>query len=205
MSTESNPDDDFAETAEEDLQQRLMRATPEFTTRGFMFAATLKAVEELGGDEAAVRRCLEAAGEKSFMDFYHYPTRSLLLLFLAASEALGPRHGGVEGVVRQISMRCADSYLDTVVGRAALQHTGALPQRFTLALQTLYNAATKYADPEVSFPTSNRSVLSLRSALLPRVYHEGATARMAERMGLVLVRVRARKTGPLSIDLEVSW
>jgi uncharacterized protein (TIGR02265 family) len=205
MSTESDPGSDSAETAEQDLQQRLRLATPEFTTRGFLFPAMLQAVKDLGGDDEVVRRCLEATGETSFVEFFHYPTRSLLLLISTAAEALRGQYGSVEAVLRQLGARGGASYMDTPVGRAVLQQTGTRPQRLMFALQTLYEVLTSYGKPVVSFPRLDQGVLSVQTSFMPLAYHEGGAQAISQRMGLEPVSVRARWTGPLSMDLECSW
>ncbi|WP_084737367.1 TIGR02265 family protein [Cystobacter ferrugineus] len=205
MSSESNSGSDSAETAEQDLQHRLRLATPEFTTRGFLFTSMLKAVKELGGDDEVVRHCLEASGETSFVEFFHYPTRSLLLLISTAAEALSGRYGSVEEVLRQMGARGGESYMDTPVGRAVQQQTGTRPQRLMFALQTLYEGLTSYGKPALSFPRPDRGVLSVQASFMPLAYHEGGAQAISGRMGLTPVSVRARRTGPLSLDLECSW
>ena len=54
MDIESTLDNDTAHDAQRDLQQRLLLATPQHTTRGFLFSALLRVVRELGGDEAGL-------------------------------------------------------------------------------------------------------------------------------------------------------
>lgn len=205
MGTESNPDSGSAESAEQDVQNRLRLAEPEFTTRGILFSTILQVVEDVTQDEVVVRRCQETTGEKSFIAFFQYPTRSLLMLLAAAADALSLEYGSFEGALRQIAMPCALAFLETPVGRAALQHTGDRPQRFMLVMQTLYDVLATYFKTEVSYPSSNTGVLAVRSTLMPLVYHEGAALAIAERMGVKLVRVRARKTSPLGVELEMSW
>ena len=206
MSHESNPPSSgSAKSAEQDLQRRLALALPEFTTRGFLFSSLLKSVQELGEDEALVRRCLEASGERSFVEFFHYPTRSLVLLLSHAAQALRERCGGFEEALWQIGFRSAESLMGTLVGRAAQQHGGEPSQRLMLTLQSLYGDLTNYGKPAVSSMGRDRGVISLHRTHLPLAYHEGSTQAISRRSGLVPVSVRARETGSLSIDLEISW
>jgi uncharacterized protein (TIGR02265 family) len=88
-----------------DLEQRLRLATPEHTTRGVLFTATLNMVRELGGDEALVRYCQEASGAKEFLDFFNYPTSSLLRLLAAAARGLSGRYGSIEEALRQLGWK----------------------------------------------------------------------------------------------------
>ena len=205
MSIESNPDSGSAQSAEQDVQFRLSLATPEFTTRGILFSTILQLVEDVTQDEVAVRRCQEATGETSFVAFFQYPTRSLLMLLSVAARELSPHYGGFEEALRRIAMPSAIAFLETPVGRAALQHTGDRPQRFMLVMQTLYDVLAAYFKTEVSYPSSNTGRLVVRSSLMPLAYHEGGVLAISERMGLKLLSARARKTVDLGVELEMSW
>lgn len=205
MSTESNPGNDTAPDAEQDLQHRLSLATPQHTTRGFLFSSLLRVVRELGGDEAVVQRCLAASGEKSFVEFFNYPTRSLLLLLATAARGLSGKFGSYEEVLRQIGLRAGSSYMETPVGRTALQQAGSSPQQFMIALQTLYWVLTTYGKPALTWPATNRGVLTIEVTFMPLAYHVGGAQAIAKKLGVKNVEVRARKTGDLSIALEVSW
>ncbi|MCY1075054.1 TIGR02265 family protein [Archangium lansingense] len=205
MSTESNPGNDTAYDAEQDLQERLGLATPQHTTRGFLFTSLLRVVRELGGDEAVVQRCLAASGEKSFVEFFNYPTRSLILLLSAAARSLSGKYGGSEEVLRQIGFKAGSSYMETPVGRTALQQAGNTPQQFMIALQTLYWVLTSYGKPALTWPGTNRGVLTVEVTFMPLAYHVGGAQAIAKKLGVKGVDIRARKTGELSIALEVSW
>ncbi|HYO53995.1 DUF2378 family protein [Archangium sp.] len=205
MSTESNPGNDTVYDAEQDLQHRLSLASPQHTTRGFLFTSLLRVVRDLGEDETVVQRCLAASGEKSFVEFFNYPTRSLLLLLAAAARALSSRFGSFEESLRQIGFKAGASYMDTPVGRTALQQAGGTPQQFMIALQTLYWVLTTYGKPALTWPGPNRGVLTVERTFMPLAYHVGGAQAIARKLGVTNVNVRARKTGPLSIELEVSW
>src|SRR6476661_1781694 len=105
MKGEPEADSGPAYDAEQDIERRLRLATPEHTTRGILFVATLRTVRELGADEAMVRSCQEASGESEFVDFFNYPTSSLLRLLAAAARVLSPRYGGMEGALRQLGRK----------------------------------------------------------------------------------------------------
>jgi uncharacterized protein (TIGR02265 family) len=205
MSTESAPTSDRTYDAEQDLQHRLSLATPEHTTRGFLFTSTLRVVRDLGESEAVVKRCMAASGEKSFAEFFNYPTRSLLLLLAAAAHALSGRYGSFGEALRQIGFRAGESYMETPVGRTAMQQAGAAPQQIMGTLQTLYWVLTSYGKPEVTWTGPKSGVLAIQRTLMPLAYHEGAAVSMATKLGMRGVKVRARKTGELSIELEFSW
>jgi uncharacterized protein (TIGR02265 family) len=205
MDIESTSDNDTAHDAERDLQQRLLLATPQHTTRGFLFSSLLRVVRELGADEAVVQRCLAASGEKSFVDFFNYPTRSLLLLLSAAAQQLSGKLGGYEEVLRQLGFKGGSSFMETPVGRAARQHSGGNPQRFMLALESLYGVLTTYGKPMLSWAGPNQGVLAVGVSFMPLAYHVGGAQAVAQTLGVKNVDIRARKTGDLSIELVVSW
>ena len=205
MDIESTSDNDTAHDAERDLQQRLLLATPQHTTRGFLFSSLLRVVRELGADEAVVQRCLAASGEKSFVDFFNYPTRSLLLLLSAAAQQLSGKLGGYEEVLRQMGFKGGSSFMETPVGRAARQHAGGNPQRFMLALESLYGVLTTSGKPMLSWAGPNQGVLAIGVSFMPLAYHEGGAQAVARTLGVKNVDIRARKTGDLSIELVVSW
>lgn len=204
MGTELNPGNDTAQDAEQDLQHRLGLATPQHTTRGFLFSSLLRVVRELGGDEDVVQRCLAASGEKSFVEFFNYPTRTLLVLLGAAARALSARFGSYEEALRQMGFKAGSSYMETPVGKTALQQAGG-PQQFMIALQTLYWVLTTYGKPTVTWTGQNSGVLAVQVTFMPLAYHEGGAQAIARKLGIKDLKVRARSTGDLSIELEVSW
>jgi uncharacterized protein (TIGR02265 family) len=205
MSHESNAGSELAYDAEQDLLQRLALATPEHTTRGFLFMATLKVVRDLGQNEAVVQRCLAASGEKSFTEFFNYPTSSLLKLLSAAARALSGKFGSFEEALRQIGYKAGESYMETPMGKSARQQAGGGPQQFMSALQTLYWVLTNYGQPSVAWTGPKSGALVIQRTFMPPAYHEGGGMAIAKKLGMPQVTVRAKRTGALSIELEFSW
>ena len=205
MSDDTEAGKDPLYDAERDLEERLRLVTPEFTTRGFLFTATLKTVRDLGGDEAMVQRCLEACGEKDFVDFFSYPTSTLLKLMLAAGRVLGPQYGGFEQALRRIGGKAAESYMSSAVGRSAQLLVGADPKQLVTTLQALYKVVMTYAEPSVVWTGQKSGILVVQRTFTPLPYHEGGALVIADRLGLKNVKVRARNTGALSIEMDVSW
>ncbi|HSP79988.1 MAG TPA: DUF2378 family protein [Myxococcaceae bacterium] len=205
MSHESSARSIPPEDAEQDLQQRLNLATPQHTTRGFLFVATLRVVRELGQNEALVQSCLAASGEKSFAEFFNYPTSSLLRLLATAARALSARYGSFEESLRQIGFKAGEAYMETQIGQTARQHAGGDPQHFMTALQTLYWFLTQYGQPTVARTGPTSGVLVIQRTFMPPAYHEGGVWAIAKKLEMKLEDVRARKTGELSIELEFSW
>ncbi|HEX8436002.1 DUF2378 family protein [Archangium sp.] len=206
MSDDTEVDSGSGYDAEQDLAQRLFLATPEHTTRGILFMATLRTLRELGVDEAMVQRCLEASGETEFVEFFNYPTSSLLRLLEAAARALCPKYGSVEESLRQIGWMSGDIYMASKVGRSAQQLMGgADPMQWVRALQALYKVVMAYSEPSVIWMGPKRGILAVQRTFTPLPYHEGGALSIAARLGVQNVKVRARRTGDLSIELAFSW
>ena len=191
--------------AERDLEQRLSLATPEYTTRGFLFTATLGTVRELGGDEAMVQLCLDACGEKNFVEFFNYPTSTLLRLLITAARVLSPRYGSFEEALRRIGWKAGESYMASPVGRSAQLLAGMDPKQLVTTLQALYKVVMSYAEPSVVWTGQKSGILVVQRTFTPLPYHEAGALAIAERLGLKNVKVRARNTGALSMEMDVSW
>ena len=207
MSDETGAGSSPTYDAERDLEQRLLLATPEHTTRGILFTSTLNMVRILGADEAMVRQCQEASGETQFVDFFNYPTSSLLRLMGAAARALSPQYGSFEEVLRRIGQMAGQSFMDSVVGRSAQQMMiGAEdPLLLVRTFQSLYKVVLVYSEPSVVWAGPKRGILAVQRTFTPLPFHEGGAVAMATRLGVKNVKARAKSTGPLSIELEVSW
>ncbi len=191
---------------EQDLTQRLILATPDHTTRGILFMATLRTLRELGVDEATVRSCLAACGESEFVEFFNYPTSSLLRLLGAAARVLSPKYGSYEEAMRQIGWMSGDIYMASTVGRSAQQMMGGTdPMQWVRALQALYKVVMVYSEPSVIWMGPKRGILAVERTFTPLAYHEGGALAIAKRLGVQNVKVRARSTGQLSVELDLSW
>lgn len=190
---------------EQELEQRLQLATPQHTTRGVLFKATLRAVQELGGTEEMVRHCLEACGEKDFLDFYNYPTSALLRMLAAAGRVLSARYGSIEEALRQIGRKAGESYMASAMGRSAQLMTGTDPKQWVGTLHALYKIVVPYGRLSVHWKGTKRSIIAIQCTFTPLPYHEGGALAIAGRLGVENVRARARPTGPLSIELDLSW
>jgi uncharacterized protein (TIGR02265 family) len=190
--------------AQRDLESRLLLATPEYTTRGILFLATLTTVRELGGEEG-VKRCLEASGETEFVEFFNYPTRALLQMLDAAARLLSAELGGYGEVLRRIAKRTVELYMTSVVGRSAQLVSASDPMRLVRTLEELYKVSMAYSAPTVVWKGPKRGILSVQRTFTPLAYHEGGAVALGATLGLKNVEAHARPTGPISLDLEISW
>jgi uncharacterized protein (TIGR02265 family) len=205
MSHDTDSDGGFPYDAEQDVEQRLRLVSPQITTRGFLLAAVLKAVRELGGDEQVVRSCLEASGEKEFVELFNYPTSALLRMLAAAARGLSTRYGGFEEALRQLGRKGGESNMASSMGRSAQLMTARDPKRLLGTMQTLYNIAMSYSEPLVVWKGPTQGVLVVQQTYTPVPYHEGGAQEIARRLGLEQVKVRGRATGALSLELHFSW
>jgi uncharacterized protein (TIGR02265 family) len=190
--------------AQTDLESRLHLATPEYTTRGILFLATLTAVRELGGEDM-VKRCVEASGEAEFVEFFNYPTRALLQMLGTAARLLSASLGGYGEVLRYIAKRTVELYMTSVVGRSAQLVSATDPMRLVRTLEELYKVSMIYSAPTVVWKGPKRGVLTVQRTFTPLEYHEGGAITLGSMLGLKNVEAYARPTGPLSLDLEISW
>ncbi|WP_375770934.1 DUF2378 family protein [Archangium gephyra] len=204
MSDETGRGRDPSYDAEKDLGSRMLLATPEYTTRGILFVATLTTVRELGGEEM-VKLCQQASGETEFVDFFNYPTRALLQMLDTAARLLSVRYGGYGEVLWQIGKRTAELYMTSVVGRSAQLVSATDPMRLVRTLEELYKVSMAYCSPTVVWKGPRRGILSVQRTFTPLPFHEGGAVTIGFILGLKNVAAHARATGPLSLDLELSW
>lgn len=190
--------------AEQDLERRVLLATPEYTTRGMLFLGTLTGVRELGGEDM-VKRCLEASGETDFVEFFNYPTRALLQMLGSAARLLGPRFGGYAEVLRLLAKKSVELYMASVVGRSAQLVSATDPMRLVRTLEELYKVNLVYSASTVVWKGPKRGVLTVHRTFTPLVYHEAGAVTLGSMLGLKNVEAHARPTGPLSLELEISW
>lgn len=191
--------------AEEDLQRRLSLATPQHTTRGFLFTSTLRTLQELGQDEAVVRECLSTSGQPKFLDFFNYPTSILLRLLGAGARALRPRYGSFEEALRQIGAKAGEHFMETPIGRSARLIAGGDPKQFASTLQSLYGVVLSYGEPTVTWKGTGHGLLSLQRSFVPPAFHEGAALVIARTLGIEGLQVRGHTVGALGIELELTW
>ena len=193
--------DDLSQTSTRLEAVRALRPTKDFEPVAAAFKRIRNILEQAGNGQA------RAAGAITTDLLEAGPEQELHERFLELRPrvvALRQAHK-YEEALRQIGFKAGQSYMETAVGRTALQQAGGGPQQFMIALQTLYWVVTTYGKPAVSWTGPNSGVITIQRTFLPLAYHEGGAWAIAQRLGIKLVSVRARKTGDLSIDLEVSW
>lgn len=187
-----------------DLERRLSLATREDTARGMFFNGVLDAVRTLGG-EAAVARCLEASGEKKFVDFFNYPVAAFLELAYAAAEVMGPRFGGFEGALRRMGVQATTDFLSSTAGKTLLLLAAGSPKRLVGNLHSGYRAAVSYGERGVSWTGDKSGLFTMKRDFMPPAYHEGTLQAVIEAVGGSQVKVQGRQVGLLDTEYTLSW
>ncbi len=187
-----------------DLEKRLSLATREDTARGMFFNGVLDAVRTLGGEEA-VARCLEASGEKKFVDFFNYPVSAFLKLAYSAAEVMGPRYGGFEGALRRMGSQATTDFLSSTAGKTLLLLAAGSPKRLVSNLHAGYRAAVSYGDRGVTWTGDKSGIFTMKRDFMPPAYHEGTLQAVIEAVGGMQVKVQGRQVGPLDTEYTLSW
>ncbi|MCP3104099.1 DUF2378 family protein [Myxococcus sp. K15C18031901] len=187
-----------------DLDERLALATRDDTARGLFFNGALGAVRVLGGD-AAVQRCLVAAGEKKFVDFFNYPVTAFLKLAFTAAHVMGPQLGGFDGAVRRMGVQATADFLSSAAGKTLLLLAANNPKRMLGNLHSGYRAAVSYGERSVRWTGDTSGVFTMKRDFMTPPYHEGVLQAVVEAVGGKNVRVQGQKTGPLDAEYELSW
>lgn len=187
-----------------DFSRRMALAEPNETIRGVYCNGLLRVVRELGG-EAVERRCLEAAGEAKFLDFFSYPITTYLRMVATGMGLLAEKHEDVEAVLRQLGRQAVVDLGRSAAGRAlGMMNTGET--RSTLeGLRVVYRVSVSFGELELvhTGPTSAR--LTLKRVFMPRAFHEGMLLAALESRNVRGARVHGRQVGPLSNEYEITW
>jgi uncharacterized protein (TIGR02265 family) len=189
---------------ERDLVWRMSQAKPEDTARGVFFNGTLGAVRRLG-DAEAVQCCLLAADEERFVDFFHYPVRSLLRMVYFAAGALGPVLGGVEEVLRDLGRQIITTYLDSPVGRVTAMLAHGTPRRMLESAPDIYRQMQGFGELSVTFTGERRGRLMLRGDFLPAACHEGVLEHLLSSVGGRGAKVERQWVKGLDGEYAFSW
>ncbi|MFL5352961.1 TIGR02265 family protein [Archangium sp.] len=191
--------------AERELERRLTLATPADSVRGMFFRSVLEVMRELG-DMHAVERCVEACGERKFVDFSCYPTSSFLRLLGTSARLLGTGYGDFEGALRALGRRGATDFFASSTGRPLWTMLSGNPKRMVDNLPMAYAMASANGGQCLVTWVSSRQVrILLDRDFLPCAYVEGALTAALEVLGTRDPRVRSRSLGPLGCEYSLTW
>lgn len=187
-----------------ELDERVSLATREDTARGLFFNGALGAVKVLGG-ESALQRCLDAAGEKKYVDFFNYPVASFLKLAFTAAQVMGPQLGGFDSALRRMGVQATTDFLSSAAGKTLLLLASNNPKRMVGNLHSGYRAAVSYGERGVKWTGDTSGVFTMKRDFMTPAYHEGVLQAVIEAVGGKQVQVHGKKTGPLDSEYSLSW
>jgi uncharacterized protein (TIGR02265 family) len=187
-----------------DLERRMALAEPNDTVRGVFCNGLLRVVRELCGEELAAR-CLEAAGEAKFLDFFSYPITTYLRMVSAGMRLLAKQHGDVDEVLRRLGRQVVVDLRRSVAGRAlGMMDTGDTRSSLE-GMRVAYRVLVSFGEFELVWtgPTSAR--VTLKRVFMPQAFHEGMLLAAFEARQIRGARVSGRQVGSLVNEYELTW
>ncbi|WP_157758393.1 DUF2378 family protein [Cystobacter fuscus] len=179
-------------------------AHPTDTCRGMFFNGLLDAARSLGGEPLRAR-CLAAAGERKFVDFFSYPIADFLRSVFLAAEVLGPTHGGTEAVLHLLGRRATTDFAQSTVGKTLLALAGHDPGRVLAAIPNGCRASLSYGERSLEILEEGHARLLARRDFMPLQYNEGMITAAIELSSARDIQVRGERRGVLDVDYEVRW
>jgi uncharacterized protein (TIGR02265 family) len=189
--------------SDEELNQRLSLILPEFKVRGMLLNGVLEVVRQLGS-EAAMQRCLEASGEKRFVEFFQYPSSILLRMLYTAARLLSDEYGGFEGALRKMGHKGAMNFLSTPVGRVLVLTIQKNPKRLMNNMPSAFRAASSM-ECAVAWKGPSHAVFTMKRDFIPLAYTEGALLVVKDITTAQGVMISSRYTQDFDSEYEVSW
>ncbi len=188
----------------QDLERRRCFVKSEHTMRGFFFKGLLENVRTLG-DEALVRRCLEACGQERFVDLFNYSVDVQTKIFLTALPTLARHHGSGEAALRQMGRRSISDFLGSVPGRTLLLMAGRRPRSMIDHMPTAYRVAVSFGDMKVVWSGAQQGTLHVGLSFLPPPVYAGMLLGILEASSAQGIRATGRSTGELGVACDFSW
>jgi uncharacterized protein (TIGR02265 family) len=188
----------------QDLERRRTFAKPEHTLRGFFFKGMLESFRTLG-DEALVRRCVEACGQERFVDFFNYPVQLMFPLLFTALPVLAERYGGGEAALRYIGRQSSLDFLGSVSGKAMLLLAQGSPRLLLTSMPTAYRVAMSFGHAWLDWSGPTRGRLTMHHSFVPPPVHEGTVLQMLEAGRTQRTHAVAYAVGDLDVACDFSW
>jgi uncharacterized protein (TIGR02265 family) len=188
----------------QDLERRRAFVKPEHSVRGMFFRGMLESFRALG-DEALVRRCLQACGQERFQDFSHYSAEIQFQIILTALPVLAQHHGSAEAALREIGRWGVVDFLGSVPGRAMRMLSQGRPRPLIDHLPAAYRVAVNFGSSEVVWTGERQGSFLVRSTILPPPFHVGVLEGLFEAARTSGSHVSGRATGALDVSCDFSW
>jgi uncharacterized protein (TIGR02265 family) len=187
----------------EELRRRLSLTRPTDTTRGIFCTSVLDVVRRLGGEELA-QGCLEACGERRFVELFSYPMSTWLRMTYAAAWGMSERYGGFHQAMWQMGHEGTARFLESSLGKVVKVLVHKDPARLMESLPQVYGMLSK-GRCAVRRPERGSGVLFLGHNLAPPPYTEGGIHALFESATGRKVHVSSRMGEVLSVEYTVTW
>ncbi|MFL5351112.1 TIGR02265 family protein [Archangium sp.] len=188
----------------QDLERRNNLVKPEHTMRGFFFKGVLENLRTLG-DEALVKRCVEASGQEHFVDFFSYPVHLMFPILSTALPSLATRYGGAETALRQLGRRASTDFLESVAGKALLLLAQGRPKTLINSLPGAFTVAMSHGRGTVQWTGPQQGRLRATVSSVPPPFHEGMVQQVLEAVRARDIQVAGHDAGGLDVECDFSW
>jgi uncharacterized protein (TIGR02265 family) len=188
----------------EDLERRRAFVKPGHTVRGMFFRGMLESFRALG-QEALVRRCLQACGQERFLDFSTYPAEMQFQIILTALPVLAQHHGSAEAALHELGRWGVVDFLGSTPGKAMLMLTQGRPRPLIEHLPAAYRVAVNFGESQVLWTGAQQGTFLVTFTILPPPFHVGLLAGLFEAVRTPGLHVSGRATGALDVACDFSW
>lgn len=186
------------------IEEHNQRSAEPLHSRGVVFNSVLEVVRKLG-DEHAVERCLQAAGEPRFMDFFNYPFSSLVKMTYAAGWVLSDKYGSFDKAVWEMGSQAAASFYSSAAGKAVLVLGRGGPTKMLDTIVNAFQMVAKGAELSTLLTGPKSAILIHKRDFLPRPYMQSGLVSTFAAAKVQGMKVNVRPTGPLDTEYDLSW
>lgn len=190
--------------SEEELRERQSSLGDKEAVRGVLFNAVLEVARDEGGD-TAVQRCLEASGEKKFLDFFSYPGGKFLEVLYTAARLSSEGGEDFEQALRHLGQQAAENFLVSTAGRTLLVLVQNNPHRLLNSLPWAVQVGIGGVEVTMKRTSPWSGILTVRRDFCPRPFVEGGFLATLEAAGVNNAKVSSRPVGPNTSEYELSW
>ncbi|WP_158502207.1 DUF2378 family protein [Vitiosangium sp. GDMCC 1.1324] len=190
--------------SEEELRWRKSMLSETAAMRGVLFNAVLEVARTQGGD-SAVQRCLEASGEKKFLDFFSYPACKYLDLLYTAARLQSRDLEDFEVAMRRLGQQAAENFLGSTAGRTLLVLVQNNPHRLINSLPWAIQVGVSGVEVSVTRTGPWSGIVTVKRDFSPRPFVEAGILATFEAARVKGVKGRSWPVGPNTNEYEISW
>jgi uncharacterized protein (TIGR02265 family) len=190
--------------SEEELRERQSLLGEKEAVRGVLFNAVLEVARAEGG-AAAVQRCLEASGEKKFLDFFSYPGGKFLEVLYTAARLRSGGHEDFEQALRHLGQQAAENFLVSTAGRTLLVLVQNNPHRLLNSLPWAVQVGIGGVEVTMRRTSPWSGIVTVRRDFCPRPFVEGGFLATLQAAGVTNATVRSWPEGPATTEYEIAW